>query len=232
MSFSKNPTVKYTFILVDPQVPENIGFVCRSLKNMGFNDLRIVGTKPEKTIGAHKTAYQAHDLLENIHFHDTLETAIEGMDLVVGTTAIARKNRDSLIACHLLRPFIDERESYINSVAIVFGSETNGLSHHDERMCHILSTIPMQVKYPSINLSHSVMIFAYELSQTETIKENSTEEKISFRVFDEQIQTFFRQKELEKRQPELFQRAIDAIRQVPSSQIPLLLSLLRYFKRD
>lgn len=199
---------------------------------MGFDDLRIVGTKPEEITDAHKTAYQAHDLLKEIRFYDKLEQAIEGIDLVVGTTAIERKNRDALIKSHSLKSFIDERSAYVNTAALVFGSETNGLSHKDERLCHILSTIPMKVKYPSINLSHSVMIFAYEVSQIETPEQVSTEEKIPFRVFDEQIQTLFRQREIEKRQPELFQRAIDTIRQIPPSDIPLLLSLLRYFKRD
>lgn len=223
---------KATFILVEPQVPENIGFICRCLKNMGFSDLRIVGTSKDQIKDAHVTAYQAHDILSNIKFFDNLAVASADLDLLVGTTAKARKNRDQLINSRALKEYLVDRNQHVGSFGIVFGSESNGLSHKDERLCHVLSTIPMQTSYPSINLSHSLMIYAYELSQNiDSRTTNTKDEKIPFKVYDEQIQLLLKEKQLDQRQPELYQRTIDSLRLIPSQSIPLVMSLLRYFKR-
>lgn len=221
------------FILVEPQVPENIGFTCRSLKNMGFNDLRIVGKSREELQQAHVTAYQAHDLLENIKFYDRLLDAAKDIDLLIGTTARNRKNRNQLISSQKLNQFIVDRREHVKRYGVVFGNESNGLSNEDERLCHILSTIPMKTSYPSINLSHSVMIYAYELAQFQSSDKNisKAENSISFKVFDNQIQELLRDKGLDKRQPELFQRTLDSLRLIPSVQIPMIMSLIRYFRR-
>jgi tRNA/rRNA methyltransferase len=132
---------------------------------MGFETLRIVSEKWEMDDSARKTAYQAHDILQNIQVYQTLEEAITDQDLIIGTTAKPRKNRYLLIPSFKIKSHIDRLNENIDQVAIVFGSESNGLSQQDERLCHFLSTIPMAMPYPSINLSHSVMIYAYELSR-------------------------------------------------------------------
>jgi tRNA/rRNA methyltransferase len=49
-------------------------------------------------------------------------------------------------------------------VSIVFGREESGLTNEEMQLCDITSTISMKSHYPSLNLSHAVMLFAYELS--------------------------------------------------------------------
>jgi tRNA/rRNA methyltransferase len=50
-----------------------------------------------------------------------------------------------------------------NKVALVFGNEVNGLTREDLSLCHEIITIPSSDSFPSLNLSHAVMIMAYEL---------------------------------------------------------------------
>lgn len=50
-----------------------------------------------------------------------------------------------------------------NRVAIVFGNEVNGLENSDLALCHEIAAIPSSDMFPSLNLSHAVMIIAYEL---------------------------------------------------------------------
>ena len=64
-----------------------------------------------------------------------------------------------------MKDWMEKRNDMVSKVGIVFGSETNGLSTEEENLCDVMSTIPMAQDYPSINLSHSVMIYAYELAQ-------------------------------------------------------------------
>jgi tRNA/rRNA methyltransferase len=50
-----------------------------------------------------------------------------------------------------------------NRIAIVFGNEVNGLENDDIALCHELISIPSSSAFPSLNLSHAVMVVAYEL---------------------------------------------------------------------
>ena len=55
----------------------------------------------------------------------------------------------------------------IKNLAIVFGREESGLTNDELKLCDIVTSVPMKTTYPSLNLSQSVMIYAYTLSQLE-----------------------------------------------------------------
>jgi TrmH family RNA methyltransferase len=48
-------------------------------------------------------------------------------------------------------------------VALLFGNEETGLETEDLSHCHLLATIPTVPSSPALNLSHAVMVAAYEL---------------------------------------------------------------------
>jgi tRNA/rRNA methyltransferase/tRNA (cytidine32/uridine32-2'-O)-methyltransferase len=48
-------------------------------------------------------------------------------------------------------------------VALVFGNERTGLEDAELNLCTIASHIPVSDAFPSLNLSHAVQIYAYEL---------------------------------------------------------------------
>ncbi len=72
-------------VLVEPGSEGNVGSVCRAMKNFGFNDLWLV--RPCR-LGdfAKAMASHARDVLDEVITVNTLDEALQGCDLVVGTT--------------------------------------------------------------------------------------------------------------------------------------------------
>lgn len=220
------------FILVRPVVPENVGFVCRSIKNMGFSKLRVVGSDKHLRNGARHTAYESREILEGIESFDSLDQAVKDMDLVIGTTGKKRKLRYQYLEASKLNGFLEERQASLEKVAIVFGSESDGMTTDEEKCCDMLSSIPMAIEYPSINLSHSVMIYAYELSKLKldmNPSEVSTDEN-KFKAFKEQTNSFLEILEIGKRQPGLYQQIKDKMLAMKPEDITLFMSTARYLR--
>ncbi len=154
------------FILVQPAREENIGASARALKTMGISKLYLVAPLAshlgEKAIA---TAHASQDILENALIFQRLEDAIQKIDLVIGSTAKKRSVAETYHHAEDLPELIIAKGKAVGSVAIVFGGEESGLSNEHLAMCHILSTIPMYRKYPSLNLAQSVMVYATYLSK-------------------------------------------------------------------
>lgn len=222
--------MKIHFILVSPKVPENIGFVCRAIKTMGFHSLRIVNSQQHLEHGAKKTAYESHDVLTSIVAFDTLQEAVQDMDFVIGTTAHDRSLRKEYIAPKDISSFLDNKKAICNQVAIVFGSEENGLSNNEIALCDILSQVEMKVSYPSLNLSHSVMIYAYELSKiphsTQQIVHDENIQKELIHTSDDVLKNLGVAKH-----PVLYHRLKERIATLNTNDSRLVLSLLRHLKR-
>jgi len=162
------------FILVQPARPENVGFAARALKTMGFNNLRIVESTAHQDTGARKTAYGAHDVLEGIQHYDTLAEALSDIDLSIATTARQRIKRYDYYQPPQIVSIVKQKLGALQSVALVFGSEENGLSTLQLDQCDLVSTISLAVDYPSLNLAQSVLVYAYEFSDFDPNPESIT----------------------------------------------------------
>lgn len=72
-----------SIILVEPETPENTGFIARLCENFDF-DLRVV--RPQFNLSeARGTANNAQEKLRNTKIFDDLEEAVNDLDFVVGT---------------------------------------------------------------------------------------------------------------------------------------------------
>lgn len=167
--------MEYSFILVEPKVPENIGASARALMTMGFSSLIMIKPCKDPEGRARWLAHGSHAILDNAITYETLAEAIVGFDLVIATTTRKRKLQSDLIPVKELADYIGSKGRGVNKLALVFGNEESGLSNSDLSLCHISSTIPLKVNFPSLNLAQSVMIYSYELSLTKgkTDKEGS-----------------------------------------------------------
>lgn len=152
------------FILVNPAVPANVGAAARAINTMGFKELRLVNPCDHLDREARMLAHGSNHILEQAEVFKDLGQALQDIDFVIGTTARRRTIRNRFILLNQLPGIILEKGKSIRKTAIVFGSEESGLSNEDADLCDILSTIPMATKYPSLNLSQAVMVYAYELS--------------------------------------------------------------------
>lgn len=165
--------------MVEPAFGESIGFVARAMKNFGLTDLHIV--KPSATLGDNGRMRGGHaqDILDSIIFHDSLQESLDGLDLVVGTTAQRGHS-----AMNLLRKPLTPRElrgalaGTSGNVGVVLGREGTGLNNHELSQCDLTVTIAAATAYPTLNLSHAAAIIFYELYQSilsETGDELATE---------------------------------------------------------
>lgn len=157
------------FVLVEPMYKGNIGSTARVMKNFGFTDLVLVN--PCSFSGeTWAMASHASDVVENAVICSTLKEAVEGCDIIVGTTG-ARAYRK---CDHVRTPALTPKKlmSHIrtfgqhNKTAVLFGRENCGFTNEELQMCTIISTIPTSDMYPVMNLSHAVGVMAYELSHS------------------------------------------------------------------
>ena len=157
--------------------PANIGAAARAMKTMGLSRLYLVAPNlmqtpmtpnppvfdpkqpahfclPEESF---TLASGAADVLENAVIVGSLPEALSGTVLSCALTSRRRELTPSLLAAAQAE----------QSVALVFGNETFGLSIDEVQHCNRLMTISGNPDYFSLNLAQAVQVVCYELfSQT------------------------------------------------------------------
>ena len=157
--------------------PANIGAAARAMKTMGLSRLYLVAPNlmqtpmtpnppvfdpkqpahfclPEESF---TLASGAADVLENAVIAGSLPEALSGTVLSCALTSRRRELTPSLLAAAQAE----------QSVALVFGNETFGLSIDEVQHCNRLMTISGNPDYFSLNLAQAVQVVCYELfSQT------------------------------------------------------------------
>jgi TrmH family RNA methyltransferase len=155
--------------------PGNIGACARAMKTMGLARLHLVQPARFPDVEADAMASRATDVLEAATLNATLAEALAGTTFAVASTA---RMRD------LSHPVLTPREAAARlvheaaaaPVALVFGAERTGLSAEQVSRCNVISTIPANPAYSSLNLAAAVQIFAYEVQLAATGVESLPEE--------------------------------------------------------
>lgn len=154
------------FIIIEPFREENIGAVARAMKTMGIDKLRLVNPQCNHISPKSKAiAHGSTDILEKTTIYDNFEDSIGDMDLIIGTSAKKRNVHEDYHRVEDLPDIILKKGDTINKISIVFGCEESGLTNHQLSLCHLVSTIPMNSKYPSLNLGQAAMVYATYLSK-------------------------------------------------------------------
>ena len=160
---------KFGFILVNPQLGENIGSCARALKNFGFSNLNIV--KPRDgwpNTKARMTSVGAYDLIKSAKLFDTVDQAVKKFDIVLATSA---RRRDIQKKHILLSNFSNFLKKYNKvKIGIMFGPEASGLSNHNLSLANFIIQIPTANKLTSLNLSHAVIVVCYEIFKSTHLK--------------------------------------------------------------
>lgn len=153
---------KIRMVLVNTTHPGNIGGAARAIKNMGLTELYLVQPREFPAPRAVWRAAGARDVLANATVVETVDEAIEGCGLVVGTSA-----RERRIPWPLINPRqCGERiwqEASSHDVALLFGREDRGLTNSELHKCHYHVHIPSNPDYSSLNLATAVQVLAYEV---------------------------------------------------------------------
>lgn len=151
-----------SIVLVDTRTPANIGATARCMMNTGLS--RLVLVHPLRGIDneSRRLAAGADCILDSAEVHARLGDAIAGHGLVVGVSRHKGRRRKNILSPRLMTERVLPVLSQ-NRTAIVFGNEVNGLDNDALSLCHELVAIPLAEAFPSLNLSHAVMVIAYEL---------------------------------------------------------------------
>jgi TrmH family RNA methyltransferase len=152
-------------VLVEPTDPVNIGGVVRVMANTGFLNLRLVrpvGFEPRHIVGV---AHYTQHIVEAAQHFDELPLAVADRHFVVGLTGIHhRVDRNPLPFQTAVTQLVEAATSGLN-VAIVFGREDWGLTNTMLDACHVVTTIPTNPAYPSLNLAQAALLVLYQLFQ-------------------------------------------------------------------
>jgi len=151
-------------ILVSPARPENVGAAARAMKTMGFASLRIVDSQAHKQPEAGWVAHGSNEILQNALHFNTLEEALADIDFTVATTARSRARFHYYCTPAELLGQLEEKRTWVDNAALVFGREDSGLTNEELALADILTGVPMAADYPSLNLGQAVMVFCYQLA--------------------------------------------------------------------
>lgn len=149
-------------VLIETRHPGNLGAVARAMKTMGLCDLVLVNPHCAIDGEAKARASGAVDVLERARTVLTLAEALADTVLSVACTA---RRRDLPHPAYTPRQAAPELLALAaqGPVAVVFGSETFGLSNEELTLCRWLLNIPTSPDYASLNLGAAVQVLAYEL---------------------------------------------------------------------
>ncbi len=157
------PDPQPAFILVRPQMGENIGAAARAMWNFGLNQMRVVdprdGWPNERAVAL---ASGAGRLLDQAMLTGSVQEAVRDCTYVFATTARQRGLTKPIVtperAMQQARAIMAEG----GKVAVMFGPERAGLENEDLAQANALISVPVNPDFPSLNLAQCVLLTAYE----------------------------------------------------------------------
>ncbi len=153
-------------ILVEPHEAGNVGAAARAMKNFGFSELAIVGSRPQITRDAAEWwAKGGSDVVQSARHFQTLQEALADVHLSVATTAVRGRHVFEQLTPFEVARLAENELGDQHTLALVFGREESGLTGSEIAVCQRTASIPTSPDSPTMNLAQSVAIFCYELGK-------------------------------------------------------------------
>ena len=153
-------------ILVNPQMPENIGMVSRVMLNLNLSSLIIVKPRDEDFFSKALSASTGALNKIKVQVFDSFEEAIKSHHLLFSLTA---RNRYSLKPKHSIHDVFPKMQETYNlhniNIGFCFGCEKNGLNNNTIAQTNYIINIPSNPDFSSLNLAQSVAIVCYEYNK-------------------------------------------------------------------
>lgn len=153
-------------VLYEPARGANLGSVCRALKTLALPPPLLLDAPEglERSPEAVRLAHGSKDALEAVRRLTSVEELFSAYDFVIGTTNAHRRSVGESVGLRELPGLLERKGSSIRRAALLFGSEARGVPSELLARCDLVSTIPLAIDYPSLNLAQAVLLYAYELS--------------------------------------------------------------------
>ena len=151
------------FILVAPQMGENIGAAARVMANFGFTDLRLVVPRDGWPNPAAETmsAGALPDVVTAAVF-DTVEQAIADCALVLATTARPRGMEKPVLRT---AEAVERLQGIPSRAGILFGAERAGLPNEAVALADAILSFPVSPRFASLNLAQAVALLAHAIAE-------------------------------------------------------------------
>jgi TrmH family RNA methyltransferase len=159
VSGDRGPTV--VVVLVEVTDSRNIGAVARAMSNLATLELRLVNPAEFDTTLAQGVACWGRDLVMTCKRFGSLAEAVADCHDVVGFASDSGRHRVPQLLLNEWVKQLDVRRE--RRVAVVFGSEENGLRREHFPLCQYLVRIPSSTDNPSYNLAQSVLLALYTI---------------------------------------------------------------------
>jgi tRNA/rRNA methyltransferase len=156
-------TPQPAFVLVRPQMGENIGASARAMWNFGLDRMRVVAPRdgwPNPSAVA--MASGAGRLLDEAVLCADLAESVADCAYVFATTARARGLTKPVYSPERAMQIAAEKIGSGEKVAVLFGPERAGLENEDVARANAIINVPVNPKFPSLNLAQCVLLTAYE----------------------------------------------------------------------
>ena len=154
---------KPIFVLVRPQLGENIGKAARAMLNFGLTEMRIVNPRdgwPNPSAGP--AAAGADIVLDEAKVFTSTAQAVADCEHVYATTVRKRGVTKPVVGADGAARLI---HSQSGRHAILFGREASGLETEDVALARHILTVPINPEFGSLNLAQAVILAAYEWSR-------------------------------------------------------------------
>lgn len=163
MSDAVTPPQTPAFVLVRPQMGENIGSAARAMWNFGLDRMRIVAPRdgwPNQSAVA--LASGAGRLLDDAQLSDDLASGIADCAYVFATTARSRDLTKPIFSPEEAMRLAASKIAEGQRVAVLFGPERAGLENDDIAKANAIISVPVNPAFPSLNLAQCVLLVGYE----------------------------------------------------------------------
>lgn len=158
----ENPTTP-AFVLVRPQMGENIGAAARAMWNFGLDRMRIVAPRDGwPNPAAVALASGAGRLLDAAQLSDDLPGSLDDCAFVFATTARPRDLTKAVYSPEEAMRLAASRIAQGERVAVLFGPERAGLENDDIARANAIISVPVNPDFPSLNLAQCVLLMGYE----------------------------------------------------------------------
>ena len=165
------------FVLIAPQMGENIGAAARAMLNFGLDQMRITsprdGWPNPKAVAM---ASGAGRVLDAAQIFDHTDAALADRTYTYATTARIRDLTKPVLTPEAAMQDAARRIAAGEKVAVMFGPERAGLENADIARANAIINVPVNPDFPSLNLAQCVLLTGYEWQRaTATVEAVRTE---------------------------------------------------------
>lgn len=158
----ENPATP-AFVLVRPQMGENIGAAARAMWNFGLDRMRVVAPRdgwPNQAAVA--LASGAGRVLDGAQLSNELNDSLAEFTYVLATTARPRDLTKPVFSPQEAMRAATQKIAEGQRVAVLFGPERSGLENEDIALANAIISVPVNPAFPSLNLAQCVLLVGYE----------------------------------------------------------------------